>query len=102
MKIFEISDLDGEIKSNLDKYIKNNYKSKYDLEENRLRILVGNCELVGNKIICDKIEFKVLSKKLYKNLDKGDCYFLIDNKNRIVSEQINHIFCPYEIIVGQK
>ena len=31
MRIFEISDLDGEIKSNLDKYIKNNYKSKYDL-----------------------------------------------------------------------
>ena len=71
--------------------------TKYNLEENRLRILVGNCELVGNKIICDKIEFKVLSKKLYKNLDKGGCYFLIDNKNRIVSEQINHIFCPYEI-----
>lgn len=37
MRIFEISDLDCEIKSNLDKYIKNNYKSKYDLEENRLR-----------------------------------------------------------------
>ena len=102
MRIFEISDLDGEIKSNLDKYIKNNYKSKYDLEENRLRILVANCDLVGNKIIFDKIEFMVLSKKLYKNLDKGGCYFLIDNKNRIVSEQINHIFCPYEIIVGQK
>lgn len=102
MRIFEISDLDGEIKSNMDKYIEQNYKGKYKSEENRLRVLVGFCEFIGNKIICDKIEFKVLSKKLYKNLDKGGCYFLIDNKNRIVSEQINHIFCSYEVIGGQK
>lgn len=102
MRIFEINELDNEIRTNLEKYIKCNYKSKYDLDENRLRILVGNCELIGNKIVCDKIEFRVLYKKLVKNLEKGGCYFLIDNKNRVVSEQINHLFCPYKVVSGHK
>ena len=103
MRMLEISDFSDEIQKNLEKQINLQFKKKYSCKNKRLRVLMANVsskDKLNKTIYCEEIPYKCYSVKFIESIEIGHSYyFLIDCRNRILGEDVNHLFCPYLIEV---